>query len=146
MFNVYLPKLLEMRSHADVIPKTLEQTMWEVVIFTLGGCPGAIVSITLDNIYCLTLICLQLGAYLVDSPLGRRWSLAGSTFVTAAFCYLFILASDSMAVRISTVGISLSATVSFNKTKTHIYPEAGNRADYVGCPIRLDARDFRHRR
>ena len=45
MFNVYLPKMLEMNSGAsDTVPKTLEDTMWQVVIFTLAGCPGAIVS------------------------------------------------------------------------------------------------------
>lgn len=55
---------------------------------------------------------MQLGAYLVESSLGRRWSLAGSTFVTAGFCIIFIFAESSMAVRGSTIGISLSATVS----------------------------------
>lgn len=44
MFNVYLPKLLETRSNMHTgAPKTLEETMWDIVIFTLGGCPGAIV-------------------------------------------------------------------------------------------------------
>lgn len=44
MFNVYLPKMLEMNTGVvGAIPKTLEETMWEVVIFTIAGCPGAIV-------------------------------------------------------------------------------------------------------
>lgn len=49
MFNVFLPKLLETSGgsgHDDgvaIIPKTLEESLWDVVIFTLGGCPGAIV-------------------------------------------------------------------------------------------------------
>lgn len=44
VFNVYLPKLLENRSGLHTgPPKTLEETMWDVVIFTLGGCPGAFV-------------------------------------------------------------------------------------------------------
>jgi len=42
MFNVFLPKLLETRSSSDVT-QTLEQSLWDVVIFTIGGCPGAIV-------------------------------------------------------------------------------------------------------
>lgn len=42
MFNVFLPKLLETRSGSDV-PQTLEQSLWGVMIFTTGGCPGAIV-------------------------------------------------------------------------------------------------------
>jgi hypothetical protein len=45
MFNVFLPKLLETSSTSGgvVIEKTLEETLWDVVIFTVGGCPGAIV-------------------------------------------------------------------------------------------------------
>ncbi|KDR82970.1 hypothetical protein GALMADRAFT_238679 [Galerina marginata CBS 339.88] len=92
MFNVYLPKLLETRSGTGP-PPTLEQSLWDVVIFTIGGCPGAL-----------------LGAYLIESSLGRRWSLAGSTFVTAFFCIVFVLVTETWAVRMSTVGISLSAT------------------------------------
>ena len=46
MFNVFLPKMLEMRTggRTDDAPKSLEETMWDVVIFTIGGCPGALVS------------------------------------------------------------------------------------------------------
>lgn len=45
MFNVYLPKLLEGRGRAgdgDEI-KTLSGNLWDVVIYAVGGCPGAIV-------------------------------------------------------------------------------------------------------
>ncbi|KAF5376819.1 hypothetical protein D9757_008908 [Collybiopsis confluens] len=99
MFNVFLPKLLESSSvpssddGATVRPKTLEESLWDVVIFTLGGCPGAI-----------------LGAYMIESSLGRRWSLAASTFTTGLFCVVFIMADSTWAIRASTVGISLSAT------------------------------------
>lgn len=49
MFNVFLPKLLETSPNSNSqkraeTSKTLEATLWDVVIFTLGGCPGAIVS------------------------------------------------------------------------------------------------------
>lgn len=60
MFNVFLPKLLEQR-HGGTTPESpqpslrsiaqirsaepsLEDSLWEVVIYSLGGCPGAIVS------------------------------------------------------------------------------------------------------
>jgi hypothetical protein len=44
MFNVYLPKLLETRRVISVAEMaSLERTLWEVVIFTVGGCPGAVV-------------------------------------------------------------------------------------------------------
>ena len=44
MFNVFLPKLLETSPTSALKPKTLEESLWDVVIFTIGGCPGAIVS------------------------------------------------------------------------------------------------------
>jgi hypothetical protein len=44
MFNVYLPKLLETRREVKVAETTsLERTLWDVAIFTIGGCPGAVV-------------------------------------------------------------------------------------------------------
>ena len=55
---------------------------------------------------------VQLGAWLVETRLGRRWSLAGSTFLTALLCVLFVHARSPLALRMSTVGISLSSTVS----------------------------------
>ncbi|KAF9262990.1 MFS general substrate transporter [Marasmius fiardii PR-910] len=106
MFNVYLPKLLETPSASAVgtrdeqtaAPmKSVEESLWDVVIFTIGGCPGAI-----------------LGAYMTESSLGRRWSLAGTTFLTAFFCVVFIEVQASWAVRASSVGISLSATAMYS--------------------------------
>lgn len=41
MFNVFLPKLLE--SDASGEAKSIDASLWDVVIFTLGGCPGALV-------------------------------------------------------------------------------------------------------
>lgn len=115
MFNVYLPKLLETGA-ADALTiteaKTLEDSLWDVVIFTIGGCPGAIVGSKSFLKFTTTHDSAQLGAYLIESSLGRRWSLAGSTFVTAFFCIVFVMVESVWAVRASTVGISLSATVS----------------------------------
>lgn len=42
MFNVYLPKLLEKRLGV-VESGGKQRVLWDVVIFTLGGCPGALV-------------------------------------------------------------------------------------------------------
>jgi MFS family permease len=104
MFNVYLPKLLETRqgnvsrqmpsTPSAQATDTLERTLWDVVIFTIGGCPGAV-----------------LGAWLIEWPrLGRRLALAGSTFLTALLCAVFVVVSEPFAVTATTVGISLSAT------------------------------------
>lgn len=44
MFNVFLPKLLEMGTSGGVERvKSLEENLWDVMIFTIGGTPGAIV-------------------------------------------------------------------------------------------------------
>jgi hypothetical protein len=53
MFNVYLPKLLETRRRAISVAETasLERTLWEVVIFTIGGCPGAVVRTLLYPVF-----------------------------------------------------------------------------------------------
>ncbi|KAJ7671688.1 major facilitator superfamily domain-containing protein [Mycena polygramma] len=55
----------------------------------------------------------QLGAKLIITPLGRRWSLAGSTLITAGFCILFVFAQSaqsSLATRISAIGVGLAST------------------------------------
>ncbi len=113
MFNVFLPKLLETsRGSSGDTEKSLEDSLWDVVIFTIGGCPGAIVSFFFFLLFIafMTKWPEQFGAYMIESRLGRRWSLAGSTFVTAIFCVVFVMVESSWAVRASTVGISLSAT------------------------------------
>ncbi|KAJ7740258.1 MFS general substrate transporter [Mycena maculata] len=91
MFNVFLPKLLESEASTAI-----SDSLWDVLVFTLGGCPGAL-----------------LGARLILTPLGRRWSLAGSTLFTAGFCILFVFAQkaeSALAVRVSAVGVGLAST------------------------------------
>lgn len=97
MFNIFLPKILETRTTAAQ-PPTLEGSLWAVVFFTVGGCPGAV-----------------LGAWLVETRLGRKHSLAGSTLVTAVFCAVFTRVESDWAIQASTMAISLSVTVSGNR-------------------------------
>ncbi|KIY51552.1 MFS general substrate transporter [Fistulina hepatica ATCC 64428] len=87
LFNVFLPLLLETGSEK---PRNVSATLWDVVVYTLGGCPGA-----------------PLGAWMVQSAtFGRRWSLACSTFATALFCAVFALGF----ARIGSVGVGLAST------------------------------------
>jgi len=72
---------------------SLEDSLWDVVMYSIGGCPGAI-----------------LGAYLVESSFGRRWSLAGSTFLTAFFCAVFVKVDGPLMLKASTIGTSLAST------------------------------------
>lgn len=122
MFNVFLPKLLETSAASSTLiiadeaagQKSIEETLWDVVIFTLGGCPGALVSLLLGSAGLnLLLILGQIGAWMVESPLGRRWSLAGSTLLTVFFSFVFVQMHVSWAVRASSVGISVSATAMY---------------------------------
>lgn len=63
MFNAFLPKLLEKRLE-KMTPKpsgvrsvagfrsaesSLEASLWDVVVYSIGGCPGAIVSTLLKG-------------------------------------------------------------------------------------------------
>lgn len=45
MFNVYLPKLLEKRLGSAGEEGSRKEAMWDIVTFTLGGCPGALVRV-----------------------------------------------------------------------------------------------------
>lgn len=92
MFNVYLPKLLESRlGHTETGGR--KRALWDVVIFTLGGCPGAI-----------------LGAWMIDTRLGRKRSLAVATFLTAVFCVGFCQVTTQVGVSLVSIFISLAAT------------------------------------
>jgi hypothetical protein len=55
--------------------------------------------------------CMQIGAWMIESPLGRRKSLALSTFVTAMCCFAFVQVQSKSGVMWSTIGVSLSSTV-----------------------------------
>ena len=116
MFNVYFPKLLEMRWGAQE-EQTLETSLWEIVLFTLGGCPGPFVCFfSFLAMYSdeLTFGFEQVGAYVVSSRLGRKWSLAGSTFMTALSCIVFADVSSNWAVMLSSIGFSFCSTVFFS--------------------------------
>jgi hypothetical protein len=52
MFNVYLPKLLENRTGKGSEPGgNREEVMWDVVIYTVAGCPGALVRTLLHPLW-----------------------------------------------------------------------------------------------
>lgn len=89
---------------------------------------------------------VQLGAWLIDSRLGRRWSLAGSTFVTAFFCWVFVVVEHPWAVRASTVGISLSATVSTSLQRVFGLLMLTKAVGDVGGAVWMDARNIRDER
>ncbi|KAG8745964.1 hypothetical protein FRC10_006527 [Ceratobasidium sp. 414] len=95
MYNVYLPKLLEQRLGATGSGGSSRlEALRDMVVFSLASCPGAL-----------------LGAWMVESPLGRRKSLALSLLATAAFCVAFTQVNSKFGVMWSTTGVSLATTV-----------------------------------
>ncbi|KAG9014265.1 hypothetical protein FRB94_013575 [Tulasnella sp. JGI-2019a] len=95
IFNVFLPKLLE-NSPGDNTSPNRKRAMWDVVTFTLGGCPGSL-----------------LGAWMIETKLGRRRSLALSTFASAFFCAVFARVSSQTAITASSMAMSLAATTMY---------------------------------
>lgn len=60
---------------------------------------------------------------MVESVLGRRRSLAATTLFTAFFCVIFVLFESPLLVRLSSVGISLSATVRFGSLCSCVFSD-----------------------
>ena len=76
MFNVFLPKLLEtdggqVTQQQQRQSKALQETLWDIVIYTIGGCPGAIVSVWCPWKRCRVLM------YACVCSLARGWSRRG---------------------------------------------------------------------
>jgi hypothetical protein len=78
----------------------------------------------------------QLGAWLIEWPrLGRRLALAGSTFLTALLCAVFVVVHEPFAVTATTVGISLSATVRACVLYPRVFAKHVITTDHVGSDI-----------
>lgn len=66
--------------------------------------------------------------------------------MTAFFCWVFVVVEHPWAVRASTVGISLSATVSIFSGRVYKHIVLTNLAGNVGRTVRMDSRDIRDQR
>ncbi|CED84379.1 Synaptic vesicle transporter SV2 (major facilitator superfamily) [Phaffia rhodozyma] len=96
MFNAFLPILLEDRVPEDSAKGGRIEALQELVLYTLAGCPGALI-----------------GAYLVETTFGRRKSLAGLTALTSLATTLFSLVSSKSGVVWSSCAISISGTAMY---------------------------------
>ena len=81
-------------------PTSLEGNLWEVVIFTLGGCPGSRARLTDARTH------VAWGVH-GRKPARTRRSSAGTTLLTTFFCMAFVLVDHPFWVRVSSVGTSL---------------------------------------
>ncbi|WVO22829.1 uncharacterized protein IAS62_004172 [Cryptococcus decagattii] len=95
MFNVWLPAVLESRAkgHGDA---AIKEALGDFVLYSLAGCPGSIV-----------------GAWMVQTRLGRRKSLAICTLCTGLSTFAFIHVEQKWAVVISSMVISAAATAMY---------------------------------
>lgn len=119
MFNVWLPAVLESRqTGADAIRNGL----WDLVLYALAGCPGSVI-----------------GAWMIQTQLGRRRSLAICTVATAVSVFAFVGVRAGMALTISSMFISLTGTAMYAVLCEFLflYAELTRR--------RHDARDVRDR-
>jgi len=155
MFNVYLPTLLEARSQSAGVNGgggseggNYVDTLWEIVLYALGGCPGALVCLCLLRLQVAThaneSLC-KLGAYLIDTktqrvPLSKTLTLAMVTLSTALCCFAFVMVDGTFAIMVSTIGVSLTSTVCFSlkfRMDGNGSTLAGGLAGYVGDIIRV---------
>ncbi|UZJ51463.1 hypothetical protein CBS101457_000783 [Exobasidium rhododendri] len=104
MVNIFLPKYLENRSpeqsqiidNADARQHKMESVMQEFLFYSMASLPGSL-----------------LGAYLIETSLGRIKSMAISTALLSLSLLSFALAHSHMAVIATSCSISLFASVSY---------------------------------
>ncbi|GAA99250.1 uncharacterized protein L969DRAFT_102623 [Mixia osmundae IAM 14324] len=96
IFNVYLPKFLEDKVGREELGGGLTESLQEYVIYTVAGCPGSII-----------------GAYLIETRLGRRGSMALSTLMTALGTFIFVMVTSKAGVVLSSMLVSLMATLMY---------------------------------
>lgn len=105
MVNVFLPKYLESRTGgAKVVDATdpesrqqaIEAVMREFLLYSLASLPGSL-----------------LGAYLIETPLGRIKSMALSTLFLAFSLLAFAMSRTPFFVILSSCSISLFASIAY---------------------------------
>ncbi|ORY24113.1 major facilitator superfamily domain-containing protein [Naematelia encephala] len=106
MFNVWLPSVLESRAEGEGDEK-IREALKEFVLYSLAGCPGSIVSCPHFGLK------TNVGAWMIQTRLGRRKSLAICTLATAISTFAFIKVQANWAVIVSSMTISAAATAMY---------------------------------
>lgn len=96
LFNLFFPKLVELRLGKHAEGGSLTHALWNVVVYTLGGTPGSMI-----------------GAMMQETRLGKRKSLALSCAATGLLCLLFTIVPSDTAVLLTSMGISLTTTIMY---------------------------------
>ncbi|GAA5903456.1 MFS transporter [Sporobolomyces salmoneus] len=98
MFNVFLPKFLEEKldQGRGGTKGKVDESLKDYVLYTLAGLPGSL-----------------LGAYLVETSLGRSLTLAYSTLATSLGTFIFVFVHGQTGVVLSSMLVSLAATLMY---------------------------------
>lgn len=104
MFNVFLPKLLEARLPPPSSPPTEGKAeedgtigvMQDYLLYSLASLPGSL-----------------LGAYSIETSLGRKGTMALSLFITSLSILFFLYSHTRPTIVTSSMMISLSATIGY---------------------------------
>ncbi|KAK6904238.1 membrane transporter [Kwoniella mangroviensis CBS 10435] len=95
MFNVWLPSVLESKATGEG-DEAIKEALNDYVLYSLAGCPGSII-----------------GAWMIQTWLGRRKSLAICTLATGLSTFAFINVEAKWAVVVSSMIISAAATAMY---------------------------------
>ncbi|WWC67456.1 uncharacterized protein I206_101364 [Kwoniella pini CBS 10737] len=95
MFNVWLPSVLESKASGEG-DEAIKEALGDFVLYSLAGCPGSII-----------------GAWMIQTHLGRRKSLAICTLATGLSTFAFIKVEAKWAVVVSSMVISAAATAMY---------------------------------
>ncbi|KAG0248693.1 hypothetical protein BG011_009997, partial [Mortierella polycephala] len=93
-FNVFYPKFLQ--EHGQDGNQSLKQVYLDILIYAAAGVPGSV-----------------LATVMVEGRLGRRYTMAVSTFGTAAAAVLFATLKSHAAMTIFSAILSLLATLNY---------------------------------
>ncbi|KAL1408359.1 hypothetical protein Q8F55_005168 [Vanrija albida] len=94
MFNVWLPSVLEMKQKEGT--DKIKGSLNDVVLYALAGCPGSVI-----------------GAWMIQTKIGRRKSLALCTLATCISVFAFIPVTAKSAMVVSSMFISLTGTAMY---------------------------------
>ena len=98
MFNAFLPKMLELHGSSNASPSSMgkSEVYRDTLLYAVSGLPGSVI-----------------GAWLVDTFLGRRYSMALATFSSCGCLLAFSWARTSLATVISSSTFGLVTSLMY---------------------------------
>ncbi|KAG2177534.1 hypothetical protein INT44_008046 [Umbelopsis vinacea] len=94
MFNVFLPKYLEMLGFAGEAPPTRADVYWDYMVYSIAGVPGSVIA-----------------SWMIETRLGRKGTMALSAFGSAIALFVFSVISSRITMLLSSSAVSFLATL-----------------------------------